>query len=79
MGSRKRNSANSMKELKKNIVSASLKNCPTSPRKMRLVADQIRGKKVSNALSILKFSEKHASNRLEKLLLSAISLSLIHI
>ena len=40
---------------------------------MRLVADQIRGKKVSSALSILKFSEKHASNRLEKLLLSAIS------
>ena len=73
MGSRKRNSANAMKELKKNIVSASLNNCPNSPRKMRLVADQIRGKKVSNALSILKFSEKHASNRLEKLLLSAIS------
>ena len=73
MGSRKRNSANVMKELKKNIVSASLNNCPTSPRKMRLVADQIRGKKVSNALSILKFSEKHASNRLEKLLLFAIS------
>ena len=73
MGSRKRNSANAMKELKKNIVSASLNKCPTSPRKMRLVADQIRGKKVSNALSILKFSEKHASNRLEKLLLSAIS------
>ena len=73
MGSRKRNSANAMKELKKNIVSASLNNCPTSPRTMRLVADQIRGKKVSNALSILKFSEKHASNRLEKLLLSAIS------
>ena len=62
-----------IKDLKKNIVSASLKNCPTSPRKMRLVADQIRGKKVNNALSILKFSPKHASNRLEKLLLSAIS------
>ena len=73
MGSRKRNSANAMKELKKNIVSASLNNCPTSPRKMRLVADQIRGKKVSNALSILKFSPKDASKKLEKLLLSAIS------
>ena len=73
MGSRKRNSANMIKNLKKNIVSASLNNCPTSPRKMRLVADQIRGKKVNNALSILKFSPKHASNRLEKLLLSAIS------
>lgn len=73
MGSRKRNSANMVKELKKNITSASLNNCPTSPRKMRLVADQIRGKKVNNALSILKFSPKHASSRLEKLLLSAIS------
>ena len=73
MGSRKRNSANMIKDRKKNIVSASLNNCPTSPRKMRLVADQIRGKKVNNALSILKFSPKHASNRLEKLLLSAIS------
>ena len=73
MGSRKRNSANMIKDLKKNIVSASLNNCPTSPRKMRLVADQIRGKKVNNALSILKFNPKHASNRLEKLLLSAIS------
>ena len=73
MGSRKRNSANMIKDLKKNIVSASLNNCPTSPRKMTLVADQIRGKKVNNALSILKFSPKHASNRIEKLLLSAIS------
>ncbi len=73
MGSRKRNSASVIKDLKKNIVSASLNNCPTSPRKMRLVADQIRGKKVNNALSILKFSPKHASNRLEKLLLSAIN------
>ena len=73
MGSRKRNSANMIKDLKKNIVSASLNNCPTSPRKMRLVADQIRGKKVNNALSILKFSPQHASNRLEKLLLSALS------
>ena len=45
MGSRKRNTANKIKERKKNIVSASLNNCPTSPRKMRLVADQIRGKK----------------------------------
>ena len=73
MGSRKRNSANAMKELKKNIVSASLNNCPTSPRKMRLVADQVRGKKVEKALSILKFSQKQASVRLEKLLLSAIN------
>ena len=50
-----------------------MKSPDTSPRKMRLVADQIRGKKINNALSILKFSPKHASNRLEKLLLSAIN------
>ena len=73
MGSRKRNSANANKELRKDLVSASLNNCPTSPRKMRLIADQIRGKKIDKALSILKFSPKHASNRLEKLLLSAIN------
>ena len=73
MGSRKRNSANVNKELRKDLVSARLNNCPTSPRKMRLIADQIRGKKIDKALSILKFSPKHASNRLEKLLLSAIN------
>ena len=73
MGSRKRNSANANKELRKDLVSASLNNCPTSPRKMRLIADQIRGKKIDKAHSILKFSPKHASNRLEKLLLSAIN------
>ena len=73
MGSRKRNKSEILKETRKDMVFASLNNCPTSPRKMRLVADQIRGKKVNNALSILKFSPKHASNRLEKLLLSAIS------
>ena len=54
-------------------VTAKLSRLPVSGFKVRLIADQIRGKKVSNALSILKFSEKHASNRLEKLLLSAIS------
>ena len=73
MGARKRNRAQELKKLNKNLAFAKLNNCPTSPRKMRLVADQIRGKKVNNALSILKFSPKHASNRLEKLLLSAIS------
>jgi len=50
-----------------------LNNCPTSPRKMRLVADQIRGVEINKALDILKFSSKHASGKLEKLLLSAIS------
>ena len=73
MGSRKRNSAEKIKEAKKDLSYAKLNNCPTSPRKMRLVADQIRGEDISNALSILKFSPKEASRRLEKLLVSAIS------
>ena len=73
MGSRKRNSADKIKEAKKDIAFAKLNNCPTSPRKMSLVADQIRGEDISNALSILKFSPKEASRRLEKLLVSAIS------
>ena len=73
MGLRKRNSADKIKEAKKDIAFAKLNNCPTSPRKMRLVADQIRGEDISNALSILKFSPKEASRRLEKLLVSAIS------
>ena len=73
MGSRKRNSADKIKEAKKDIAFAKLNNCPTSPRKMRLVADKIRGEDISNALSILKFSPKEASRRLEKLLVSAIS------
>lgn len=73
MGARKRNRANEIKEEKKNRSFAVLKNCPTSPRKMRLVADQIRGKSVDEALDILKFSPKAASGDLNKLLLSAIS------
>ena len=73
MGNRKRQSAQAIKESKKSLSHAILRNCPTSPRKMRLVADQIRGKSISNALSILKFSPKDASKKLEKLLLSAIS------
>lgn len=52
---------------------AKLKNVPTSPRKMRFVADMIRGKQVNKALSILKFEPKHGSIKLEKLLLSAIA------
>ena len=52
---------------------ASLKNVPTSPRKMRIVADMIRGQRVNYALNILKFSAKHSSLKLEKLLLSAVS------
>jgi len=52
---------------------AKLKNVPTSPRKMRLVADMIRGQKVNKALNILKFESKYGAARLEKLLISAIS------
>jgi large subunit ribosomal protein L22 len=73
MGARKRNSSDAVKELNKNLIFAKLNNCPTSPRKMRLVADQLRGKKINKALSILKFSQKQPSTRLEKLLLSAIN------
>lgn len=51
---------------------AKLLNCPTSPRKMRLVVDLIRGEKVENALYILKHTGKEAAVRVEKLLLSAI-------
>jgi large subunit ribosomal protein L22 len=51
---------------------AKLQNCPTSPRKMRLVVDLIRGVNVEKALYILKFTNKEAAIRVEKLLLSAI-------
>ena len=73
MGLRKRQSAEKIKEAKKQVAFAKLNNCPTSPRKMRIVADSVRGKKVEMALIILKFSQKEASNKLEKLLVSAIS------
>ena len=73
MGVRKRERAEQMKEAKKSLAIAKLNNCPTSPRKMRIVADLVRGKDVEQALYILKFNSKEASRRLEKLLLSAIS------
>ncbi|ULC60241.1 50S ribosomal protein L22 [Flaviramulus sp. BrNp1-15] len=73
MGSRKKQMADAIKEGKKQVAFAKLNNCPTSPRKMRLVADLVRGEKVENALNILKFNQKEASGRLEKLLLSAIA------
>jgi len=73
MGSRKKQMAEAIKDAKKEVAFAKLNNCPTSPRKMRLVADQVRGQKIDRALNILKFSQKEASNRLEKLLLSAIA------
>ena len=56
-----------------NIAIAKLNNCPTSPRKMRIVADLVRGKSVDQALDIFRFSQKEASRKREKLLLSAIS------
>ena len=73
MGARKRNSSEKIKEARKTQAIAKLNSCPTSPRKMRLVADLVRGEDVYKALNILKFSPKHASRNLEKLLLSAIN------
>ncbi len=73
MGSRKKQMADAIKEAKKHVAFAKLNNCPTSPRKMRLVADLVRGERVEKALNILKFSQKEASNRLETLLVSAIA------
>jgi large subunit ribosomal protein L22 len=73
MGARKRNSAEKRKEEARSTYQAVLKNCPTSPRKMRLVTDLISGKEVNKALDILKYSSQEASRRLEKLLLSAIA------
>ena len=73
MGARKRLAAEKRKEEKKQQYFAVLRNCPTSPRKMRLIADLIRGMEVNKALDVLKFSSKEASGRVEKLLLSAIA------
>ena len=73
MGSRKKQMADAIKAEKKQIAFAKLNNCPTSPRKMRLVADLVRGQKAEKALQILRFSSKEASRRLEKLIISAIA------
>lgn len=73
MGARKRIKANQIKEQNLSKAFASLKNVPTSPRKMRLVADMVRGMEVNRALDVLRFSPKEASTRVEKLLLSAIA------
>ncbi len=73
MGVRKRESAEARKAANKQVAFAKLNNCPTSPRKMRLVADMIRGAKVERALQLLKFSNKEASRKVEKLVLSAIA------
>ncbi len=73
MGARKKNSAEKIKEANKAIAFAKLRNVPTSPRKMRLVADMIRGEKVDRAFDLLKFSSKEAAGRMEKLLASAVA------
>jgi large subunit ribosomal protein L22 len=73
MGARKRIAAEKAKEVRKSVAFASLQNVPTSPRKMRLVTDMIRGKEVNQALDMLKFSTKEVTIRVEKLLLSAIA------
>lgn len=73
MGKRKRLVAEARKEANKSKYFAKLNNCPTSPRKMRMVADLIRGQEVYKALNILKFNVKHPAKRLEKLLTSAIA------
>lgn len=73
MGARKRESAEARKEALKSLYFAKLNDVPTSPRKMRLVADMIRGMEAYRALSVLKFSTKEASIRMEKLLRSAIA------
>ena len=63
MGSRKKQMADAIKEDKKQVAFAKLNNCPTSPRKMRLVADLVRGERVEKALSILKFNQKESPSK----------------
>ena len=72
MGKRKRIAADARKEANKTTYFAKLNNCPTSPRKMRQVADLVRGMEAYKALNVLKFNTREASVRLEKLLKSAI-------
>ena len=73
MGLRKRKTAETIKETRKTQYFAKLKNVPSSPRKMRLVADMVRGMEVFKALGVLKFSNKEAAAKVEKLLRSAIA------
>ncbi len=70
---KKRERAAVKKEALKTQCFAKMNDIPTSPRKMRLVADMVRGMEAYKALSVLKYSTKDASNRLEKLLRSAIA------
>ena len=73
MGVRKKESAYKRKEALKDVAFAKLTNVPSSPRKMRLVADMIRGVEVNRALGLLKFSNKEAAAHLYKLLKSAVA------
>ena len=73
MANRKQESANKLKEVRKNTYFAKLNNIPTSPRKMRLVADMVRGMEVFKALGVLHFSNKEAAAKVELLLRSAIA------
>lgn len=73
MGARKRLKAEQLKEEKSTMAIARLNNSPIAPRKMRLVADLVRGVEVNKALNILQHNAKEASNSLEKLLRSAIA------
>lgn len=73
MGKRKKVSADARKEALRNVSFAKLRNVPSSPRKMRLVVDTIRGMEVFRALGVLKFSNKDAAVPVEKLLRSAIA------
>lgn len=73
MANRKQESANKLKEVRKNTYFAKYNNIPTSPRKMRLVADMVRGMEVTKALGVLHFSNKEAAARVELLLKSAIA------
>ena len=73
MGVRKRNSAEKINEARMTLYCAKLRNVPSSPRKMRYVADMVRGMEVFKALGVLKFSNKEAAAKVEKLLRSAIA------
>ncbi len=73
MGNRKKNSAELIKKANKTKAFAKLRNCSTSPRKMRLIVDMIRGKEVNDALDILRYSPQEAARKVEKLILSAVN------
>ena len=73
MGARKRIRAEKNKEEKRNKAFAILRNNPTSPRKMRLVVDLVRGKQVNKAIDILRFTSKEPAQKVEKLILSALA------